>query len=106
MGTLLPIAPLMRQKTSFRASRVFVNVLCRRCKYDSALRCDARRLVLLGLAEPEFLPVAGTETPPSLAWSAAIQDVKSKEDPAGLTPKSCFISAEAVERVVGQIRET
>ena len=43
---------------------------------------------------------------PSIPWFAAIQDIKSKKDLAGLAPEGCFISAEAVERVVGQIGET
>ncbi len=36
---------------------------------------------------------------------AAIQRFKSKQDLARLAPKTCFISAEAVERVVRQIGE-
>ena len=43
---------------------------------------------------------------PSIPWFAAIQDIKSKKDLAGLAAEGCFISAEAVERVVGQIGET
>jgi hypothetical protein len=35
-----------------------------------------------------------------------IQCIESKQDLADLAPKGCFISAEAVERVVGQIGET
>jgi hypothetical protein len=46
------------------------------------------------------------EMAPSILWFAAIQDIKSKKDLSGLAPKGCFISAEAVERVVGQIGET
>jgi hypothetical protein len=45
------------------------------------------------------------ETAPSIPWFAAIQDIKSKKDLSGLAPKACFISAEAVEGVVGQIGE-
>jgi hypothetical protein len=37
-------------------------------------------------------------------WFAAI--IKRKQDLADLAPKGCFISAEAVERVVGQVGET
>ena len=47
-----------------------------------------------------------TETAPSILCFAAIQGVKRKQDLAGLAPKRCFISAEAIERVVGQIGET
>ena len=54
----------------------------------------------------EYLLAADTETAPSIPWFAAIQGIKSKKDLAGLAPKGCFISAEAVERVVGQIGET
>jgi hypothetical protein len=39
-------------------------------------------------------------------WFAAIQGVKRKQDLAGLAPKRCFISAEAIDRVVGRIGET
>ena len=53
-----------------------------------------------------FLPVADTETAPSLLWLATIQCIESKQDLAGLAPKGCFISAEAIEREVGQIGET
>ena len=37
---------------------------------------------------------------------AVIQGVQRKQDLAGLTPKCCFIPAEAIECVVGQIGET
>jgi hypothetical protein len=43
---------------------------------------------------------------PSIPWFAAIQGIKSKKDLAGLAPKGSFISAEAVECVVGQIGES
>ena len=39
-------------------------------------------------------------------WFTAIQSIESKENLAGLPPKGCFVSAEAVERIVGQIRQT
>ena len=39
-------------------------------------------------------------------WFVAIQGVKRKQDLAGLAPKRCFISAEAIDRVVGRIGET
>ena len=52
------------------------------------------------------LPAADTETAPSVLWFAAIQGIKRNQDLADLAPKGCFISAEAVERVVGQIGET
>ena len=58
----------------------------------------AHRLAVLAAAE--------AETAPSIPWFAAIQGIKRKQDLAGLAPKGCFISAEAVERVVGQIGET
>ena len=54
----------------------------------------------------QALPTADTETAPSVLWFAAIQGIKRKQDLAVLAPKGCFISAEAVERVVGQIGET
>jgi len=52
------------------------------------------------------LPAAETETAPSLLRFAAIQGIESKQDPTGLAPQGCFIPAEAIERVVGQIGET
>jgi len=53
-----------------------------------------------------FLPVAVTETAPTLLWPATTQSIESKQNPPGLAPKSCFVSAEAIEREVGQIGET
>ena len=50
--------------------------------------------------------MADTETASSLLWFAAVQGIESKQDSAGLAPQGCFISAEAIERVVGQIDET
>jgi hypothetical protein len=42
----------------------------------------------------------------SILRFVAIQGIKRKEDLADLAPKGCFISAEAIERVIGQIGET
>ena len=61
------------------------------------------KLTFLGIVDREF---AEAETAPSIPWLAAIQGIKSKKDLAGLAPKGCFISAEAVEHVVGQIGES
>jgi hypothetical protein len=52
------------------------------------------------------LLVADTETAHSLLWFAAIQGIESEQDPTGLAPKSCFVSAEAIEREIGKIGET
>ena len=46
------------------------------------------------------------ETALSVLWFAAIQRIERKQDLPDLAPKDCFISAEAVERVVGQIGKT
>ena len=46
------------------------------------------------------------DTAPSFLWFAAIQGIERKQDLADLAPKGCFISAEAVEREVGQIGKT
>ena len=73
------------------------------CSFDPT---DARELTFLGLVDLELLPAAETEATRSIRWLAAIQSLKSKEDLSGLAPEGCFISAEAVERVVGQISET
>ncbi len=64
------------------------------------------RCTFFGFVDLKFSPAADTETPPSILWFAAIQDIKGKEDLAGLAPKGCFISAEAVECLVRQIGET
>jgi hypothetical protein len=72
----------------------------------SNLPTDARELTFLGLVDWEFLPAADTETAPSFPGFAAIQGFKSKQYLSGLAPKGCFISAEAIERVVRQIGET
>jgi hypothetical protein len=39
-------------------------------------------------------------------WLAAIQGIERKERLAKLTPQSCFIAAETIEREVGQISKT
>ena len=39
-------------------------------------------------------------------WFAAIQGIEREQDLAGLAPQGCFVSAEAIEREVGQIGET
>ncbi len=46
------------------------------------------------------------EVPPPVLRFAAIQSVKRKQDLADLSPKSCFVAAEAVEGVIGQIGKT
>src|SRR5262249_10101598 len=46
------------------------------------------------------------ETALSLLWFAAIQRIERKQDLASLAPKRCFITAQAIEREVGQISET
>jgi hypothetical protein len=51
------------------------------------------------------LLTAKTETPHSLLWLAAIQIVERKQNLPGLTPKSSFITTEAVESIIGQIAE-
>ena len=45
------------------------------------------------------------ETARSLLWFAAIQRIERIEGLAGLAPKGCFIAAEAVEDIIGQIAE-
>ena len=45
-------------------------------------------------------------TAPSFLGFAAIQGIERKQNLADLAPKGCFISAEAVERAIGQIGET
>ena len=58
------------------------------------------------LAARQFSPAAETETSPSVLWFAAIQCIESKQDLPSLAPEGNFVSAEAVERIVGQIGET
>src|SRR5580692_9535074 len=66
----------------------------------------ARKSPFLGFVGRQSLPAAETETAASILWFAAIQGIKPKQDLADLAPKGRLISAEALERVVGQIRET
>jgi hypothetical protein len=63
-------------------------------------------LAFLGLVGLQVLPAAEMETAPSVLWFAAVQSVKRNQDLADLAPKGPFISAEAVERVIGQIGQT
>ena len=70
------------------------------------LRPPPRESTFLGLVDQEFSPTADTETALSIPWFAAIQGIKRKQNVAGLAPKGCFISAEAIDRVVSQIGET
>jgi len=58
------------------------------------------------LAARQFSPAAETETSASVLWFAAIQCIESKQDLPSLAPEGNFVSAEAVERIVGQIGET
>ena len=62
--------------------------------------------IVVALVGRQSVAAANPETGPSILWSAAIQNIKSKQGPAGLAPKGCLISAEPVERVVGQIGES
>jgi len=64
---------------------------------------DSSKLTFLRIVDREFLSAAYTEAAPSLPRFAAVQGIKSKKDLPGLAPKGCFISAEAVDRVVGHI---
>ena len=66
----------------------------------------ARKLTFLGIVARQFLSTAETEAAPSIPWFAATQYIKCKQNLAGLARKGFFISAEAVERIVGQIGET
>ena len=52
------------------------------------------------------MSAAEMETAASFLWFAAIQDIEHKQDLAGLAPKGRIVSAEAIERIVGQIGET
>ena len=54
----------------------------------------------------QLLSTADAETAPSFLRFAAIQGIECKQDLANVAPKGCFISTEAIERVVGQIGET
>jgi hypothetical protein len=47
--------------------------------------------------------IIDTEVASSFLWFAAIQGIEGKQDLANLTPKGCFIAAEAVEGEVGEI---
>jgi hypothetical protein len=60
----------------------------------------APELTLVALEGRQFL-AADTELAPSFLRLAPIQGIKCKQDLAGLAPKGCFVSAEAVECTVG-----
>jgi len=66
---------------------------------------DSSKLTFLRIVDREFLSAAYTEAAPSLPRFTAIQGIQGKKDLPGLAPKGCFISAEAVDRVVGHIGE-
>jgi hypothetical protein len=74
-------------------------------RVPQSLRRRGSSIVVASIGR-QVLPVTDTETAPSLLWFATIQCIESEQDPAGLAPQSCFISAEAVECEVGQIGET
>jgi hypothetical protein len=59
-----------------------------------------------GLLDRKFFSATDAETAPSIPRFAPTQGIKSKKNVSGLTPKDSLISAEAIKRVVGQIRET
>ena len=62
--------------------------------------------IVVALVGRQSVAGANPITRPSVLWFAAIQGIEGKQDPAGLAPKGCFISAKPVERVVGQIGQT
>jgi hypothetical protein len=53
----------------------------------------------------QFSPAAEMELAPSFLWLKTVQCIERKQDLACLTPKGCFIAAEAVERAAGQVGE-
>jgi hypothetical protein len=64
---------------------------------------DSSKLTFLRIVDREFLSAAYAEAAPSIPRFTAIQGIQGKKDLPGLAPKGCFISAEAVDRVVGHI---
>ena len=63
-------------------------------------------LASIALKRRQWRLPADRETSPSFLWFAAIQGIERKERLADLAPQGCFIAAEAVECVIGQIGET
>ncbi len=53
----------------------------------------------------EFFFARKTQMPHSLLWLAAVQIVKRIKNLPGPAPKGRFISTEAVESIIGQVRE-
>ena len=53
-----------------------------------------------------FVSFAVSKGPPSILRLAAIQGIKREQDLTGLAPKNCFIPAQTVKRVTGQISQT
>ena len=65
-----------------------------------------RSSIVVASVGRQVLPASDAETAASFLWLTAIQGIERKQDTADLAPKTCFISAEAVEREAGQIGET
>jgi hypothetical protein len=53
----------------------------------------------------DFRTLAETGTATSLLWFPTIQRIKREQDPAYLALHGCFVSAQAIERKIGQIGE-
>jgi hypothetical protein len=68
------------------------------------LPCEGR--VTLRVVPKLFQPEAARAPGTSLLRLAAIQSVERKQDLADLAPQGDFITAEAVQGIVGQIGET
>ena len=54
----------------------------------------------------ELLAIAHFDVAPSFLWFTAIQSIEGEERLADLSPQGCFVAAEAVESVIGQIGKT
>ena len=73
--------------------------LCRPARFEKST-------FIGGFVGRQLSPTRDTGSTPSLLWFAAIQGVERKQDPADLAPKRCFVSAQPIEREVGQVGET
>ena len=73
--------------------------------WPSKSRSPRSNSILIALVGRQVLPAADTERTTSVLRFAAIQGIKRKQDLADLAPKGRFISAEAIERVIGQVGE-
>jgi hypothetical protein len=61
------------------------------------------RSILVVLESEELLTIAQFAAARSFLWFTAIKSIEGEERLAGLSPQSCFVAAEPIQREIGQI---